>query len=262
MASLRIVLVEPREAGNVGAAARVMKNFGFEELWIVGEHPTLLPVSSWWASGADDVLANVREAATLHDAVADAQLVVATTSSRGRTTPADYTPVTLSHRFATLAANATLALVFGREDSGLTRDEVILCQQTAVIPTNDRFPTMNLAQAVGAFCYELSTIERADPQRDLAPAGQIERMHESFESLLLEAGFLQANNPSRIYDDIRAIIGRAELDEREVTILLGMVRQLEWAVRRPAPPARPVLGPRSSVLGSADNDDSGESDDR
>ena len=231
MASLRIVLVEPQEAGNVGAAARVMKNFGLEELWIVGEHPTLLPVSSWWASGADDVLANVREAATLQDAVADAQLVVATTSSRGRTTPADFTPATLSHRFATLTADATLALVFGREDSGLTREEVILCQRTAVIPTNDRFPTMNLAQAVGAFCYELSTIERSEPHRELAAAGNIERMHERLESLLLEAGFLQANNPSRVYDDIRAIFSRAELDEREVTILLGVIRQLEWAVR-------------------------------
>jgi tRNA/rRNA methyltransferase len=63
-------------------------------------------------------------------------------------------------------------------------------------------------------------------------AGQLERLHERFEALLLEAGFLHANNPDRIYDDIRALLGRAELDSREVTILLGMVRQLEWAVRR------------------------------
>lgn len=232
MARLLIVLVEPREAGNVGAAARVMKNFGFEDLAIAGEHPQLLPVSSWWASGADDVLGNARTYQTLHDAIADAHLTVATTSSRGRTTPADFTPSTLAGRFSALAGHETLALVFGREDSGLTREELALCHRTAVIPTNDQFPTMNLAQAVGAFCYELSQIERAQPARELASAGQLERLHERFEALLLEAGFLHANNPDRIYDDIRALLGRAELDPREVTILLGMVRQLEWAVRR------------------------------
>src|SRR5919106_1617567 len=90
--SLRIVLVEPREAGNVGAAARVMKNFGFGELWIVGEHPPLEPLAGWWASGADDVVAGARFAPTLHHALADVHMTVATTSARGRTTPVDLTP--------------------------------------------------------------------------------------------------------------------------------------------------------------------------
>ncbi|HUP45671.1 MAG TPA: RNA methyltransferase, partial [Thermoanaerobaculia bacterium] len=232
MPRLRVVLVEPREAGNVGAAARVMKNFGFEELWIVGEHPALLPVAGWWASGADDLLAAAREVPTLHEAIADAHLVVATTSARGRTTPADFTPESLARRFGALAPDETLALVFGREDSGLTREEVVLCQRTAVIPTNDRFPTMNLAQAVGAFVYELTGLAGSEAPRQLAPAAQVERLHERLEALLVEAGFLHTDNPDRIYDDIRSMLGRAELDEREVTILLGMVRQLEWAVRR------------------------------
>src|SRR5258708_20019428 len=90
--TLRIVLVEPREAGNVGAVARVMKNFGFGELWIVGEHPELLPTAGWWASGADDVLAEVRYAPALGAAIADAHVTVATTSTRGPTTPPDFTP--------------------------------------------------------------------------------------------------------------------------------------------------------------------------
>ena len=115
MPTLRIVLVEPREAGNVGAAARVMKNFGFEELWIVGEHPELLPVSGWWASGADDVLAAAHFAPTLNDAVADAHLTVATTSMRARTSPVSFTSRTLAERFASLSDQQTLALVFGRE---------------------------------------------------------------------------------------------------------------------------------------------------
>src|SRR5687768_9290940 len=120
MAHLRIILVGPKEAGNVGAAARALKNFGFGELWVVGPHPELLPVAGWWASGAEDLLANAQFAGTLQDAVADAHLTVATTSMRGRTTPVSFSPRTLAERFGTLSGDQTLALVFGREDSGLT----------------------------------------------------------------------------------------------------------------------------------------------
>ncbi len=232
MAMLRIVLVEPREAGNVGAVARVMKNFGFHDLVIVGEHPQLLPVAGWWASGADDLLERARFAATLGEALADTHLTVATTSTRGRTTPVDFTPRQLAAEFSALAHEQVLALVFGREDSGLTRDELVQCQRSAAIPTSDAFPTMNLAQAAGVFCFSLSSIERKAQARELAPAALVERMHERFESLLLEAGFLHANNPARIYDEVRAILGRASLDEREVTILLGMIRQIEWRIGR------------------------------
>jgi tRNA/rRNA methyltransferase len=231
MAKLRIVLVEPREAGNVGAVARVMKNFGFSDLVIVGEHPQLLPVAGWWASGADDVIVRARFTSTLQEALADAHLTVATTSTRGRTTPVDFTPSELAAEVSSLADDQIVALVFGREDSGLTREELVLCQNTALIPTNEEFPTMNLAQAAGVFCFALSTLSRPGGSRELAPAALVERLHERLESLLLEVGFLHANNPARIYDEVRALIGRAGLDEREATILLGMVRQIEWKVK-------------------------------
>lgn len=231
MAASRIVLVEPREAGNVGAAARAMKNFGFEDLWIVGEHPPLLPVAGWWASGADDMLERAQFAPTLQEAIADANLVVATTSARGRNTPVDLTPLQLAAAVSALGDDQIVALVFGREDSGLTREELTLCQRTAIIPTNENFPTMNLAQAVALFCYELSSLERTQESRSLANAALVERFHERFESLLLEVGFLQANNPARIYDDIRAVFGRAGLDGREATIWLGIVKQIEWKIR-------------------------------
>jgi TrmH family RNA methyltransferase len=225
---LRIVLVEPREAGNVGAAARVMKNFGFDELWIVGEHPELLPVASWWGSGADDVLAAARFAPTLQLALADARITIATTAMRGRTNVAELDPSSTARLFAELGDDDTLAIVFGREDSGLTRDEVMLCQRAASIPTNPAFPTMNLAQSVGVFCYELSSVERRSAHRTRPPAALTERLHERAEALLLEVGFLQENNPSRLYDEVRAIAGRADLDERETTIALGILRQIEW----------------------------------
>ncbi len=234
MPRLRVLMVEPREAGNVGAAARVMKNFGFEELWIVGEHPELLPVSGWWASGADDVLAAAHYAPTLHDAVADAHLTVATTSMRGRTSPVSFTSRTLAERFASLGNEQIMALVFGREDHGLTREELMLCQHTAAIPTNDRSPVMNLAQSVGVFCYELAAIAPMPVTRDLPDAAAVERLHQHARQLLLEIGFLWKDNPDHIYEDLRNLVSRADLDAREAKIVLGIIRQIEWKIRSAA----------------------------
>ncbi len=232
MARLRIVLVEPQEAGNVGAVARAMKNFGFDDLRIVGKHPQLLPVAGWWASGAEDLLAAARFASTLAEAIGDAHVTVATTSMRGRTTPVSFSPKTLAQKFASLGSEQVLALVFGREDHGLTREELVLCQHTAAIPANAVFPTMNLAQSACVFCYELSQMAPAEAPRDLPDAATLERIHERARALLLEVGFLHQNNPDRIYDDLRAIVARAELDTREATIALGILRQVEWALRR------------------------------
>ena len=227
---IRIVLVEPREAGNVGAAARVMKNFGFEDLWIAGQHPPLHPLAGWWASGADDVVERAHFVPTLFDAIRGAHATVATTSLRGRATDAELAPFDVARLHASLRGDQTLALVFGREDSGLTREEVVLCQRTAAIPTNPSFPTMNLAQAIGVFCFALSSIAPEPRHRQLPDAEMLERMHQRIQSLLIEVGFLHRNNPDRIYGELRAIIARAGLDEREATILLGIVRQVEWAL--------------------------------
>ena len=209
-----------------------MKNFGYGDLWIVGEHPPLQPLAGWWASGADDVVVGARFTPALHHAIADTHVTVATTSARARTTPVDLTPAGVAEVYASLGEWQTLALVFGREDSGLTREEVMQCQRAATIPTDPAFPTMNLAQSVGVFCYELSSVVRGGALRQLAPAALIERLHERAEALLLEVGFLQTNNPDRIYDDLRTIAARADFDEREATILLGMISQIEWKLRR------------------------------
>jgi tRNA C32,U32 (ribose-2'-O)-methylase TrmJ len=172
MPNARIVLVEPQEAGNVGAVARAMKNFGLDDLRIVGSHPELLPVAGWWASGADDLVASIRFAPTLLEAIGDAHVTIATTSSRGRTTRVDMTPRDVSALFQSLGDDQTLA-----------------------------------------------------------PAALVERLHARAEALLLEVGFLHDQNPDRLYDDLRALTARADPDHREVTILLGILRQVEWALR-------------------------------
>ena len=107
----------------------------------------------------------------------------------------------------------------------------MLCQHTAAIPTNDRSPVMNLAQSVGVFCYELSSITPAPVARDLPDAAAIERLHQHARQLLLEIGFLWKQNPDHIYDDLRSMLARADLDAREAAIVLGIIRQIEWKIR-------------------------------
>lgn len=231
---LRIVLVEPREAGNVGAAARAMKNFGFDDLTIVGPVPQLQPVAEWWASGAGELVRDATLEPTIASALSDCHVTIATTSTRGRDLEPDLDPRGVAEILRGLAPDQTLALVFGREDRGLTADETALCHRTAAIPTSSAFPTMNLAQSVSLFCYELSAVKGSSPQpRELATAGEIERLHERAQALLVEAGFLQEKNPGPIYDELRSLAGRAGLDRREVTVLLGVIRQLEWRMRHP-----------------------------
>lgn len=231
---VRIVLVEPQEAGNVGAAARAMKNFGFSDLAIVGGPASTGRTAEWWASGADDVVRAVSFHVSLQDAVAGAALVVATTSARGRNVEPDLDPAAVALERASLSADQQIALVFGRENSGLTVREAALCHRRASIPTDPLFPTMNLAQAVSLFCYELARAELTPvaAPRDYAPAELVERLHERAEALLHEIGFLHEDNPDRIYDGLRALAGRARLDRREATILLGIIRQIEWKVKK------------------------------
>jgi len=211
-----------------------MKNFGFRDLTIVGEIPPLHPVAEWWASGAEDVVAASGRAATLPDALKGAHLTVATSSGRARAEQAPLTTKELRARWEGLGEEETLALVFGRENSGLTAREIGACEWTACVDTDENFPVLNLAQSVAIFCYELSQprsrdLHAASPR---PPAEMLELFHTRVRQLLLESGFLHENNPHRIYDELQAILARAAIDQRELTILLGVLRQLEWKMNR------------------------------
>jgi tRNA/rRNA methyltransferase len=229
---VRFVLVEPREAGNVGAAARGMKNFGFTEMVLVGAMPPLEPVAEWWASGAGDVVAAAVRFENLEAAIQDVHAVIATTSARERAVERPLTPADVRELRESLPDDQTLAIVFGREDRGLTVQELALCGRTAVIPTSELHPVLNLAQSVTLLAWELfaRAKDSRQPPRPLASAASVARFHHAARQLLLDAGFLDPNNPDRIYDDLREIAARAALDERELTILLGMVRQLRWKI--------------------------------
>ncbi|MBV8517816.1 MAG: RNA methyltransferase [Acidobacteria bacterium] len=229
MHSVRIVLVEPQEAGNVGAAARAMKNFGFTDLWIVGGKTERTDnVSAWWAVGAIDVVESATRVLTLEEALADCHLTVATTAIRGRQV---YDPLTPSTTADLAAASLTdahrLALVFGREKYGLSGREVMLCQRTASIPTWPEFPTMNLAQSVAIFCYELGKHTRPTTHdRDPAPHQLQNQLHNQTRDLLATIDFFGEKNPDRMCAELQALSGRVALSTREASLLLALVRKL------------------------------------
>lgn len=231
---VRIVLVEPQEAGNVGAAARAMKNFGFTDLWIAGgKQERVDDVSSWWAVGAIDVVNNATRVATLEEALVDCHLTVATTAVRGRQVYEQLSPFDVA-RLAeeSLQDEHRVAIVFGREKWGLTGREVMLCQRTASIPTWPEFPTMNLAQSVAIFCYELGKgLRPRGSTPDPAPQQLVHRLNAHARSLLQEIGYFGEKSPDRMCAELQALAGRAALTMREASLLLALVRLLEKRLR-------------------------------
>jgi tRNA/rRNA methyltransferase len=234
MHRVRIVLVEPQDAGNVGAAARAMKNFGFTDLWIVGGKDERTDnVSTWWAVGAIDVVEAATRVLTLEEALADCHLTVATTAIRGRQV---YDPLTPSD-VADLASQSLtdehrLGVVFGREKYGLSGREVMLCQRTASIPTWPEFPTMNLAQSVAVFCYELGKRERPPARdRDPAPHQLQNELHRQTRELLTTIDYFGEKSPDRMCAELQALSGRAGLSMREASLLLALVRKMAKGIR-------------------------------
>ncbi|MFZ2491037.1 MAG: TrmJ/YjtD family RNA methyltransferase [Thermoanaerobaculia bacterium] len=231
---VRIVLVEPLEAGNVGAAARAMKNFGFTDLWIVTRKGERVDdVSAWWAVGAIDVVESATRVATLEEALTDCHLTVATTAVRGRQVMEQLTPAGVAQLAEeTLGDEHRLAIVFGREKWGLAGREILLCQRTASVPTWPEFATMNLAMSVGIFCYELGKgLRPRAKEPDPAPHQLINALNRQAREVLDEIGYFGEKSADRMCAELQAITARAGLTTREASMLLALVRSVDRRVK-------------------------------
>jgi TrmH family RNA methyltransferase len=171
---------------------------------------------------------NATRVPTLHEALVDCHLTVATTAVRERNVSEQLTPAEVA-RVAEerLGDEHRLAIVFGREKSGLTGEEILLCQRTASIPTSPEFATMNLAMSVGIFCYELGKGLRprtANPE----PAAQqlIHHLNAHARELFDRIGYFGEKNPDRICAELQAILARSGLSTREASLLLALVRKV------------------------------------
>lgn len=227
-----VVLVEPQSPGNIGMVCRAMKNMGLTRLRLVAGCDHHHPDATMFAVSARDLLERAECYPTLAAALADTSISVGTTRRTGKYRQELLTPPQVA---ATLQQRSTglAALVFGREDCGLSTEELSLCSLQATIPTHDDCGSLNLAQAVLLFCYELYGAaqheQQVNLQRAAAPSGELEAFFGHLEGSLNRIGFLNPQNPAHIMHSLRRIFFRADLDSREVTILRGMLSQIDWA---------------------------------
>lgn len=233
---LRIVLVRPRYAGNVGAVVRLAANFGVPEVTLVA--PECLrddPEFIRMAMGAEKIV-RVAEAADLPAAIADAGLALATSSGRHRDRRAVQSPASAATLVRAAAADV-VALVFGAERSGLRQRELRQCHATLSVPTDPAFPVLNLAQAVAIVVWSLRSNPAAaapitDPLDGPAPAGELQAALAHLREVMLSSGFLDPNNPARVMSQFQRWFGRTVPTRRELALLHALAAHMAYLEAR------------------------------
>jgi tRNA/rRNA methyltransferase len=251
LTNIRIILVEPAGALNIGSVARVMKNMGLQQLVLVNPHcHPMADEAQRMAVHAVDVLENARIVSSLPEALEGCQRAIATTA-RSRSletvleTPKQGLPWLLDQ---------PSALIFGPENRGLSNEELNFAQRFIRIPSSSAYPVLNLAQAVTICCYELFQLvtfknesktvrdqpqltTQVDPTINVAPSQQslatieiLEGYYQQLEALLLDIGYLYPHTASRRMEKFRRLFNRAHLSQTEVAMLRGILSQVEWAL--------------------------------
>ncbi|GEM85041.1 MAG: tRNA (cytidine/uridine-2'-O-)-methyltransferase TrmJ [Meiothermus sp.] len=239
--NVRIVLVGSQEPMNVGAAARAMQNFGISDLWLVAPEPRVLEDLALHPGGsmayrlavhAEEILDNLKVVQALPEAVADARLVVGTTvREREIYTGPVVGPRPMAQRVAEVAPQGRVAVVFGRETSGLTTEEIDLSQLIVRIPTAPKQPSLNLAQAVLLLCYEVFGAASAPPAPDRPPLAEQAALQQLFDDLreyILRIGFTDENRLPYAVRRFRRLLHKASLTPGEVQFLRGFLHQSRW----------------------------------
>ncbi|MCS3433006.1 tRNA/rRNA methyltransferase [Klebsiella sp. BIGb0407] len=221
---LSIILVSPARAENIGAAARAMKTMGFTDLRIVASQAHSEPAARWVAHGSGDILDNIRHFDTLEEALTGIDFTVATTArSRAKfhyyATPEQLLPL-LKEKQQWVGQ---CALVFGREDSGLTNDELALADILTGIPMRADYPSLNLGQAVMVYCYQLSgLILSTTPVQPSADSLQLNALRQRFSSLLTQ---LNVADDQKMVDWLHQRLGL--LEQRDTAMLHRLLHDIE-----------------------------------
>lgn len=218
---------------NIGAAARAMNNMGIRDLALVNPCDYTSEDARKMASGCNDTLLGARVYKTTEEAVAGAGYVVGMTCREGKERQNVMGPDELAEKLAGVSQENRVALLFGSERTGLTNEEVALCDTLVSIPASALNISLNLAQAVLIVCYEIFRVSGNGPvnppgeSRVLATSEEMERMYSHMEDVLSRIGYLDPQNPGHIMRAIRNIFARAGLDPREVRILRGMIGKID-----------------------------------
>ena len=224
-----LILVSPARAENIGAAARAMKTMGFSELRIVQSQAYLEPAARWVAHGAGEILDNVTHFNSLAEALADIDFSVATTArSRAKfryyATPPQVQEI-LQEKMQWVNS---MALVFGREDSGLTNEELELVDLLTGIPMANDYPSLNLGQAVMVYCYQLSALLQLATERPaVADAQQLSALRQRIEQLLVK---LKVDDDQKLADWLHQRTGL--LEQRDSAMLHRLLHDIEKNLSR------------------------------
>ncbi|KEZ75837.1 RNA methyltransferase [Salinisphaera hydrothermalis] len=231
LSRLRIVLVGAQHPGNIGAAARAMKVMGLSDLALVAPERYPDAEATARASGADDVLAAARVYDSLDEAVADCVLTIGTSARTRRTQWPLIDARDAATRAVAATVNGPVALVFGRERSGLNNAELDRCQLHLQVPTNPEYSSLNLAAAVQVVAYELRVASghgiAASPAHEPVPAADMEGLFQHWHDVLVAAGFLDPDEPRILMRRLRRLFNRAAPDRIETNILRGALRALD-----------------------------------
>lgn len=233
--NLRVVLVSTRNPLNLGAAARAMSNFGFLHLRVVNPFD-LAYREARSAVGASDVLKNAEEFSTVAEAVADCSLVVGTTAARRR---APEQPVKALADGAKLVRDhlrgGRSALLFGSEKVGLPTTDLDHCHFLLRIPTRTEHPSMNLGQAVAVCLYEIAReADRSAKQLkpETAEAGELELVTTTMLQAINASGYIKPGTETATEAKVRRMVRRLRLEATDAEVLMGMLRQILWALRK------------------------------
>ncbi|MDD2772194.1 MAG: RNA methyltransferase [Elusimicrobiales bacterium] len=232
--SLKIVLVRPRNPLNIGAAARAMANFGFDRLAVVN------PYAPVWretraAVEAEDIVLNAQVFPTLAQAVADCRLVLGTTCGKKRALDKETVPLPDIAGFLkkrTRGGAAQIAVVFGPEKTGLSREHLELCHAFLTVPTSARTPSMNLAQAVAVCCYEFSKmidfaqVSLKAVKSELPTAAETEAVAAELDRLLQKTGIQNGIPPAMRLANARNLLLKLPLSRAELFYIRAIIKKL------------------------------------
>jgi tRNA/rRNA methyltransferase len=235
--NISIVLNQPQGDLNVGSVCRAMMNFGVTNLIFVNPSADYLGLQARkMALKAEKLLHNAKVYDNLKDALSEFNIAIGTSVRHGKYRKDFFTPDKISEFIYERFCDNRIALVFGREDSGLSTDDLDLCQHFITIPTNDMFTSMNLSHSVTVILYELSKFVNNKSfnvkRKKLAENSEIENLYEHMKKTMSEIEFLDPQNPDHIMRTFKKIYGRSELDKREVSILHGLMSKIEWFINK------------------------------
>jgi TrmH family RNA methyltransferase len=231
LSNIRIVLIQTSHSGNIGSTARAMKTMGLSDLCLVNPKKFPDPQATTMASNADDILDAANVVDSLQQAVADYHVVIGTSARHLRTLSWDTFDPRHCGEFVgqQLAANKKVALIFGRERTGLTNEELSFCHHLVHIPTNADYSSLNIASAVQILSYECrmgsADIKQSSHELDeeVISAKELDGFYQHLEKALVEVEFLDPENPRYLMPRLRRLYGRIEITRSELSLLRGML---------------------------------------